>query len=176
MEYFRLFQDQRYLHYPEIDNFYKRYRREYFSVASGNKIDDINVVFTPSTKNLDYIDLLDKQVILISSAVKDVFSLYDCSIFYKTFHLLNNLTGLSGLYYAPIIQEIKCLSEKSVCNLNRSVIKNIVLDFNSLKKASIFKIADINTDVLIVRLDVVESLLRRKVKGTIFEKVNLDKE
>lgn len=73
-----------------------------------------------------------------------------------------------------IFQEIECLSEKSELNLNKTVVKKIILDKEKIKNKKIFKIKESLKTLVVIRLDVAESLLRREFKGMCLERLEID--
>ena len=165
MEYFLLEQDMRYNYIPQIDDFYSQFMRRDFSKSRCNKIPNKNVVFCYSEKPVEKLDVLDRQCFLISESVKQVFGLYEPTMKFKMFCIINNLRMEYYNYFVPILEELDCLSADSETNSDKSVIKRMILDSKKTGSHAIFKIAGINTDKVVVRLDVTESLLRRKCKG-----------
>lgn len=147
MNYFRVEQDKRYLHPPGIDQFIDSYNRVDFSIERSGKVPDRNVVFSNSDYELDDIDFLESPVILVSETVKDVFSMYERTLKFKTFCILNNLRRSHYTYYAPIFKKLDLHVGES------------------LTDEAVFKIPYRSKEVVIIRLDVAESLLRRSVRG-----------
>lgn len=161
MDYFWLRQDERYMYLPHIHKFIGKYRRSDFTIENAYKIPERNVVFVDSEKSLDYADVIDRQIFLISEDVKDVFEMYDPSISYKTFCLLDNMHMDLKLYYVPIIRSIDGTDEPDkfcgrVCSEKELIIKHEYLD-----NRPILRVEELPSDGVIVRLDVAESLLRR---------------
>lgn len=165
MEYFLLEQDKRYNHTPQIDDFCSQFLRRDFSKNRCNKIQDRNVVFCHSEMPVEKLDVLDRQCFLISERAKQIFGLYEPAMKFKMFCMINNLRMEYYNYFVPILEELDCLSADSETNLDKSVIKRMILDSKQIGSHAIFKIAGINTDKMVARLDVAESLLRRKCKG-----------
>lgn len=155
MEYFWIRQDSRYIHTPMIVDFYQSMRRQNFTVDKAYKIPDYNVVFCDTDKEWDRIDVLDSQVFMVSEMVRHVFQMYEKNIRYKFFCCLNNKKEEYANYYAPVIPELDCLAEKKTNGIKREKIGT----------SSIFRVKNPEREMVIVRLDVAESLLRRGVKG-----------
>ncbi|MCC8024640.1 MAG: hypothetical protein LIP16_04960 [Clostridium sp.] len=163
MDYFWLRQDRRYVNPPVIEGFYTRMRRKDFVPENRYKIPDRNVVYCDSDKNLDFTDVLDRQLFLVSEKVKNVFKLYEKSIIYKCFCLLNNQRNEYMLYYAPLISEID-----SFFNENELTLKG-----EGMGSSSIFRVKCESKEVIVVRLDVAESLLRRNPEGIELRKIRI---
>lgn len=161
MEYFWLKQDKRYVDVPHIHRFAGTYRRSDFTVEHAYKIADRNVVFVNSEHRLDYTDVIDRQIFLVSEDVKSVFKIYDLSITFKTFCLLDNVHMDLKLYYAPIIPLIDGTDEpERFCQEGRRD-REPVIRRAYLKSRPIVRLRDLPPDGVVIRLDVAESLLRR---------------
>lgn len=176
MDYFILRQDRRYNYTPTIENLNQVAYRWDFTMKNCHKIEDVNLVSASSPTHLNYIDLLDRQIFLISKEMKKLFLLYEPTLRFKMFILLNKKVngGETGEYYAPIFREVDCVSPASEFNLDKSVIKKLVLFEQKIQHLSIFRIGSIKAEAIIVRLDVVESLLRRNMSGLQFTKVEVE--
>lgn len=148
MDYFWLRQDDRYLNPPRIHGFIKKYRRSDFTIENEYKIDEKNVVFVDSKIPLDYVDVIDSQVFLVNENVKRVFEMYETSVRYKTFCLLDNRNKDLKLYYAPILPVIQG-DPKSI------------IEKEQKGDRAVFRIEELPYDGVVIRLDVAESLLRR---------------
>lgn len=179
MEYFRLSQDRRYSsNIPNIQNFLKIGMRLDFTMKNHHKIKAVNTVIASAPEPLDYIDILDMQVFLVGKELKKVFLLYDPSMQFKMFCLLNQKVkeGETGEYYAPIFREIDCVSPKSTHNRDKSHFEKMVLFERKISHFPIFRVGNVKMEAVIVRLDVMESLMRRKLRGMKFEQVEVDED
>lgn len=176
MDYFRIRQDRRYVHPPVITNLNDIIqRRAQLSEEEAQEIADINVAFARPEETLDFVDVLDSQLFLVGEQVREVFQIYEPSLGYKAVCILNNLTGDYRNYYAPVFRTVDCYSEKSEANRNRSVIEKLVLRESEIRDFGVFKVKNVETDLVVIRLDVVESLLRRGVRQFQLERVQLER-
>lgn len=161
MDYFWIKEDRRYLNTPTIlglDQIIAR--RSTMDPDKADRILDVNVAYAKSESPLDYPDVLNQQIFLINDKLKKVFSIYDKRIKYKTFCILNNLCYEYNTYYAPILEKVDCVAVESVISPDKNYIKNLILKDKKIGNRSIFKVDGL-TDVVILRLDVLESILRR---------------
>ncbi len=163
MEYFWIRQDSRYLHIPMIQGFYQNMRRQDFTIDRAHRIPDRNIAFCDTDQEWDCIDILDRQGFLVSEMVRHVFLMYEERINYKFFCCLNNRTGEYINYYAPIIPQLDCLAEKRTVKLEKGKIGD----------SGIFRVKNTEKEMVVIRLDVAESLLRRRVKGIIWNRMVL---
>ena len=174
MDYFWLRQDSRYLHLPNIRNFIRDYRRADFTVEKAHKIAERNVVFVNSDKPLDYGDVIDKQLFLVSERVRKVFEIYEPSIFYKIFCLLDNIQGDAKLYYVPIIPVVQGTDELENFRKIYRTEGRIILKKRFFEDRSIVRISELTYDGVIIRLDVAESLLRRGIHKLSMTRLTLE--
>ena len=174
MEYFRIRQDSRYLHAPVFSNPEEVIqRRKSISIENADQIQDVSVLFADGPHRLDFLDILDKQFFLVSMEVKKVFAMYEPSMIFKNVCILNNEMDEYGQYALPLFREPDCVAEGSEISPDRSYIKKLrIRQMDGLD--SIFKVAGLMTDAVIIRLDVAESLLRRGIRRFALERVEIE--
>lgn len=174
MEYFRIKQDKRYCHAPVITNIRDiTQRRLDISIRNAKRIADVNVAFSNLTDKVDFLDILDTQLFLISHGVKTVFFMYEPAIMLKHVCILNNETDEYGRYFLPLFPEVDCISESSLLTPDKSQVKKLILK-KPPKQYSVFKASGILTDIVIVRVDVAESLLRRGIRKFVLEPLEVE--
>ena len=167
MDYFWIRQNREYLNTPVIEGFYQTMRRKDFRPETAFKIPEKNVVFCSSRKSLDFLDILDGQVFLVSGMVKRVFEMYERGMSYKFFCCLNNVTGEYGTYYAPMIPFIDCLAKGRAEKGRTAIWQERITD------RAVFRAENPLQEMVMIRLDVAESLLRRRPKGIELERIIL---
>lgn len=176
MDYFRISQDKRYLHAPVISNATDIIQRRMdISVKNKEKIPDINIGFSNIKSEVDFLDVLDTQLYMVSKQVKDVFAVYEPQLIFKDICILNNFTKEYGQYYIPLFNECSCISDQSVVSPDRTCVEKLVMNQPG-DDDSIFKVSGLLTDIVIIRLDVAESLLRRNIRKFRLEKISIVKE
>lgn len=174
MEYFRIRQDSRYLHTPVITNSGDVVKqRKQVCLRNAKQIPDVNVLFSDAPYSLDFIDVLDKQFFLVSMEMKKVFQMYEPGMIFKNVCILNNHMNEYHEYVLPLFYEMDCLSENSQVSPDKSHVKKLCLQHN-FDSASIFKVAGLMTDVVMIRLDVAESLMRRGIYKYVLEPVEIE--
>lgn len=177
MDYFRISQDKRYLHAPVIMNVRDIVlKREFVSKEFEKRIADVNIAFASPEKTTDFVDILDSQLFLVCDRVKEVFKMYEPAMIFKMVCILANLTGEYGNYYMPIFQKLDCLSNQSIITPDKSQVKRLILKSDKVKSQSMFQVAGLMTDVTVIRLDVLESLLRRKIIEFHYTQVEMEAE
>lgn len=112
-----------------------------------------------------FTDILLHPCFMVSNEAKRVIQLYDPSIKFVRIQLFDRRKRKSKSYYIPYLKGIDCLGEKSKLNLDRSVIFHAQIEGNKIGDKPIVYIANVNTTCIVVRQDLVESLLRRRLIG-----------
>lgn len=69
---------------------------------------------------------------------------------------------------------MEALSPRSEFNADRSVIKKLVLQSDKVVKKRIFRVRESEKPLIIVRLDVAESIMRRDLVGVSLKKVAVE--
>ncbi|AGX41845.1 imm11 family protein [Clostridium saccharobutylicum] len=173
MDYFLLDQDERCTCIPELLNLYKSIDKRDINLSSADKIDDTIIFYIKSNPNTEFLDVLNKQLFLVSEDMKNILEKYNANIIFKMLPLIDFDNLKQEIYYLPIFEEIEALSEEAELNLDKTVIKKLVLNKEKIQGKKIFKIKESKKDLIIIRLDVAESLLRREFKGIAIKRVEV---
>ena len=104
-------------------------------------------------------------VFLLSQGAKMVVEMYEPRTVWRETVLLDRKNEKVSQYFLPIFEEVDCLAENAVFNLNHSLLKEIVLDGKKLRGHAIFRIAGVEKAYIVGNLDVVESMLKRGLRG-----------
>ena len=170
MEYFYICQDKRYKNPPRIQNFYDQYYPNLFCPEHHDKIKDKNVVYANSRQPVEFIDLISGPVLLVSEAMYQVLLAYE-DITFKMFFILNVFTGQGEVYYAVIMEKTDCLRTEKI-NGEKGLIlkKEKIKEEKSLLKAN----KEEFRNGLIINMMVAESLLRRRLKGICYQRLEVE--
>ena len=174
MDYFLLKQDKRYSNTPQIIDLFKNINTKDLNLLKADNIEDNNCFYVKSNDNIDYLDVLETPIFLVSKELKKILEKYNRNMIFKMFALIDYEKKEQNFYYLPIFEEIEALSEKSEFNLNKTIVKKIILDEKKIKNKKIFKIKESDKTLIVVRLDAAESLLRRDFNGIILEKLEVE--
>lgn len=173
MEYFLIAQDQEYNNAPIINDIFNKMNGRHKENSDYNKLDSNEVLTLKKQSVIEYIDWIDRQILLISEKTKNVIKLYLPYTQFKNVMLHNKEQKNNQLYYIPEIKLVNCLSENSTWNFDESGLTNIILEESNIPNLPIFQIADVRSRYIIGRLDIVESFLRRDVEGIKFSKIEV---
>lgn len=171
MDYFLLKQDKRYKNVPVLKDVQKSIDFRNINLLNAHKIEDVTTLYVNGDENTSYLDVLDDKLYLISEDLQEILQKYAPAAIFKMVFLIDFDHDQQGNYYLPIFEEVEALSEESEFNLDKSVIKKLVLDAEKIKGKKIFKIKESDKTLIVVRLDVAESILRRDFEGICLERV-----
>lgn len=174
MDYFLLKQDERYVNTPRLKDIFYKINVKNINRLNAHKIDDVIIFQVDAEETCEYIDILDKQLFLISEKLIKVISKYDPEIIIKTLPLIDLKRSRQENYYLPILEEVEAINEKFEFAANKTVYKKIVLDKEKIQGKKIFRIKESSKNLVVVRLDVAESILRRKPRGIYLEKLEVE--
>lgn len=174
MDYFLLKQDERYTNTPRLIDIFNKIDVRNINVLNAHKIEDIIVFKVNASDRSEFLDIMDNQLFLISKPMKEIIEKYDGDILFKTLALIDQLYNKQENYYLPILEELEVLSDAAEFNLNKTVVKKLILNKEKIQGRKIFKIKESSKSLIVVRLDVAESLLRRNFKGIKLERLEVE--
>lgn len=174
MEYFILQQDERYTDVPVLQNIRQKLDTRHMNRLQAHHIADTTIFHVKGTSNTEYIDVLSNQLFLVSERMRPILEMYEPECLLKIVPLIDLEQNKQIIYYLPIFHELEALSDQSEFNLDRSVIKKLILQGNKLNGRRIFRVQESEKPLIIVRLDVAESILRRDLAGIQLKRVTIE--
>lgn len=165
MEYFIISQDIAIPDPVQPVGILKVIDRDLIKPENIQKMDELAVQFEiKENSRAVYVDFIESPVPLVSDRLKEILSRYEERIFFKPVLLADIRNTRQDVYWLLVPDSIECLSDKSEFNKN-GTIKNLVLDERKVRFRKVFKVKGILENLIIIRLDVAESLLRREFTG-----------
>jgi len=132
----------------------------------------VRVMYVADDIYNEYPDFIERPFNLIGDKLKRVMGLYQPNIYFETVVMVEHQRRRQTVYHLMIVPEVDCASDLSVRYFGK--IHDLVLDVKKMGDQRIFRVE--GDPRLIVRLDVVESILRRVPHGIVFEAVKLELE
>ncbi|MGE6230393.1 hypothetical protein [Paenibacillus chitinolyticus] len=176
MDYFVLKQDERCTDAPVLLDVRSRIDLRDIRPDRAHRIADTVVMQVKSTPETEYPDVLDGQLYLISDRLKRIAAAYEPDLPVKLIPLMDRVQRKQSNYYLPLFEEAEVLSPSSELNRDGTVVKKLVLQRSKLTGRKIFKIKESAKPLIIVRLDVAESLLRRDFAGIRLERAAVEED
>ena len=173
MQYFIIEGDKRYVDGPNIINWYEKIDIRNINKDNSYKLPKRIVLKVSPNKNIIFTDIITKPFLLVSDKFKKIIQIYEPRIIYKQVALLDQENEKTELYHLPILPKVECLNVKSRFNQDRSIIKEAALDYDKIKDYSLFQISGVKSIYTVIRLDLLESILRRGGRGIAISEVEL---
>ncbi len=162
MRYFFIKQDAKLVHGPQIVNWYQKINVEDIQPGTYYKIPNRVVLPVRGDKDTIFPEVLFHPFFMISKKIKDVLKLYEPALKYKEIVLLDGQNNKAEVYFLPFLEEIDCIvKEKTVYGQFHASIEKGAISKAAVGENSIFFIRHNNDKYIIVRLDLLESMLRR---------------
>ncbi|MMZ58592.1 hypothetical protein D1872_205790 [compost metagenome] len=171
MEYFILEQDERYTNIPVLQHVRQKIDVRHMNRLRAHHLADTTIFQVKASVDSDYLDLLSTQLFLVTERLKSLMEMYEPESMFKLIPLMDIQNAKQTLYYLPIFDEIDALSPNSEFNLDHSVIKKLVLQRDRIGSRRIFRVKESEKPLIIIRLDVAESILRRDLVGIRLKRV-----
>jgi len=166
MEYFILSQKQNIPNgiIPHIlsDKFYER--KQVIEKDQAGEVNDVTSIMITHNPSNVYYDVIDEPVFLVSDAVKKLINIYDDSVVFKFVMLTDEVTKHQEVYWLAMIDKIDCISDKCEFYKDNS-LKKLVLDKEKVSGKKIFRVDGIREKIVVISLDLAESMLRRYFVG-----------
>ena len=110
-------------------------------------------------------DMICTPFLLSSETYLKTVMKYNPENIFKGIKLWNKESGINATYMLTILEEPDCLSDKTQFNSVGNRILNLVLDKEKVFSKAVFRFKKYDKNGMIGRMDFVESILRRGIKG-----------
>lgn len=118
-----------------------------------------------------FTNIITRPFFLVSEGLKECLELYEPNLSFKEIVLLDQTYKQAQEYFLPTLEEVNCLTENCKFNMNRSELLEAEFELSKIGDKSIFYLGDVNSKIIVVRLDVAESMIRRGSRGFLLEEV-----
>ena len=110
-------------------------------------------------------DVICSPFLLLSEDCLKTAMMYQPNIIYKGIKLWDKNSGVNATYFLTVLDEIECISDKTLYNSTGNRILKLVLDRRKIDANVVFKVKGLSGNSIVGRLDFVESILRRDARG-----------
>jgi hypothetical protein len=165
MKYFLISTEPRNSPVPQVTDWFEQIDPRDLTPERGGNIPEWTLLSISNGAEAVFSDILSMPGFLVSPMVHDVLRLYDPYIQCKRAVLIDRLTRTSEQYFLPIFPTCDCLLPESKLNGDRSKLIHGVIDPEKVRRRPFFKIGGVSDTHIAFRLDVTESILRRRAKG-----------
>jgi hypothetical protein len=164
-------QDRRYGNTPHFKGVFSQINIRDLCLERCNFIAAETTLTVEPNKDMQYLDLLDMQVFMVSAKLRKLLSLYEPEMIFKRISIVDYSNGHNEIYYLPILEDVNCIASQSEFNRDKSVLLKIVLNEAAIGDQPIFRLGGVATPYVVARLDLVESILRRDFEGISFKRL-----
>lgn len=112
-----------------------------------------------------YADVIMHPCFMLSKEAMEVVKMYMPSLSFERMVIFDQINKKSHAYYLPRLEEKDVLTERSRFNLDKSTIHYAEVDGDKIEGVPLFQVANVNHTCILIRSDLVESLLQRKMIG-----------
>ncbi len=133
----------------------------YANRKSSYRIPNCCVVDMKTPSEVFFPDIITEPFLMVSREVAEVIEMYTPETIFKTIYLLETESEINATYFMPFVEEVECLSEQTKRSRGGTELLDIVLRQDAVAEKPIFRVAGFTHVYLIVRLDAIESMLRR---------------
>lgn len=137
----------------------------YANRKSSYRIPNCCVVDMKVPSEVFFPDILIEPFLMVSREVAEVIEMYTPETIFKTIYLLETKSETNATYFMPFVEEVECLSDQTKKSRGGTELLDIVLRKEAVAEKPVFRIAGFTHVYLVVRLDAIESMLRRGARG-----------
>ena len=120
-----------------------------------------------------FTDIILHPCLMMSEKMIETIRLYEPSIRVEQIILTEQEIETVGIYYIPTLEKLDVLTPNSRVASDKSTLEYIEIDAAKAKGKAIFQIESNEKSYVLMHLDLVESLLRRKVIGIGLKEVDI---
>ena len=173
--YFLIGTDEKYEPVPLMIDVRKSIKEEYLEEGESYKQAGISLVSIRDSfdENIKYPDIIDQGVFMISDEAYKIFKLYEPATVIKRVLLMEEHSSKAYEYIIPILKKIDCLSNRTVFKRGKYIDKGVLIE-KKIPDIALFKIPNIDGMCTVARLDFVESLLKRDMKGIFLQTLEIE--
>ncbi len=172
MKYFLVSDNELYSNRPVVKHVpTNKIKTEYLRDKKYNLFPNITILPIYDTKEIKFTDAICSPFFIISDNFFKVLQIYNPFLKSKTIILENS--NEHKTYKLPLIPRINCLTKNSIISKDHTHIEFAELDYNKIKNHSIFYIGDVSKNYVVMNLDILESALKRGIKGIDLKEIDI---
>lgn len=177
MRYYRMEQDDRIHHLPQLQNWFQVINEKYLHNGYYHLIPDKTMVYIRHDENVVFPDIMIHPFQCCTETIKNKIIQFEPNMGYKTIFLVDKYNKNFQKYFIPFLSEYDCIHTKSVTNRDKSKIDKLVLKKAKIpNNKAIFLLAGVNTRCIVARVDFIEGMLRSGTYGLKLTKVELEED
>ncbi len=168
MEYFKIMSDKAYSNGPKIKDWYGRINTKQICYGYAHTFPERMLFFVEDNAKLIFTQYVAYPFVLVNDEARKVISRYDKNVPFKKVVLLEYKHKKMQVYNLPFLHHFMLIEKKTI---EDKVCYYLDVREKELRQKRIFQFMEYDKTITIMKLDMVESLLRRKVTGFTIEPV-----
>lgn len=162
MRYYLIEQEKKDMTLPSFKGWFKRNSMNPKSSTGGSNRE----LYIVEAKNgVSYPDMMFHPFVLLSKELSKCLMLYEPKTMMKSVVLLDQKRKDVHEYYKPTIANVDCLAAGSEYCFGHVELSKIVLNGKKIQNKVLFRIKGPEKDYYVIRLDALESFIRRGMTG-----------
>lgn len=170
--YFFMEQDNALMDVIGLRDFDINGKRHIFTWEDRDRVNDITSLYLDEAGGECAPDFIKSPVYMVSEMAKKVIDMYEDDLVFKKIVLIHKSEERQLVYFHLLLKEIEALDEGTEYYPN-GMEKRMILSREKIGDHKAFLLADSKIRLPVVSLDVVESLLRRRVMGVLFKEIEV---
>lgn len=166
MRYFIIEEDKSIKNLPHIQNWMKTIDARNLIWGSYHKLPEISTLYVQKDDFAVFADILSRPFFMMKKNLQEIIKIYEPNMGYRQIVLIDFKKESAEQYFLPHLQVIECLTKDTKFNLDHSMIEHAVVEEKKIGEKAIFQLGQVSNRYVVVRFDVLESLLRR---GALFQ-------
>lgn len=164
--YFLIGSDESYEPLPLMIDMRRSIKEEYLEEGESYKQANISLINTRNSFGGDtnYPDIMDKGIFMLSDKAYEIYKLYEPPTTIKRVLLVGESRNEGYEYIIPILKKVNCLSNRTTFKRGRYIDEGVLIE-KDIPDLVLFQIPYIDGMCTVARLDFVESLLKRDMRG-----------
>lgn len=169
MKYFILKEDKNYI-YPSLLGWYKVLDRKTMECKKFYEMPKHLLFYVEEHMQMIYTDIIMSPCFMVSDIVKKTIELYNPFIKYSRIILFDKKRKKSMAYYIPFLQTVDCIIKNNVYNSKKQIIQ---IEKEKVNGQVLIRVLQMNQTNILIRLDLIESILRRGAIGIGLEETEM---
>lgn len=119
-------------------------------------------------------DLICSPFLLLSDVFMETVMMYQPGTLRKGVKLWDRNSGINETYFLAVLDEPDCMSDHTWFNSVGNRILRLVLDKDRIGDRAVFRVKGYTSGAIVGRMDFVESILRRDVRGIRLSEIEVE--
>lgn len=176
MKYFIVEQDKKIIDGPQIINWYNKIDVEKINRNEVHKIPNFIELDVKSVDDVTYYDIISFPFFLISELYFEIIQMFEPNLPKKRVTLFEAEKNIMHTYLLPVMGQPIIIEENSMVQLHKGNFKEVFFQMNSSTNKYIFQIVAFKKRYIVMRLELVEALLRRNITGLMLHEIKCKEE